>query len=455
MPPNPNTFAPFERRAVMSLAGLYSFRMLGLFMVLPVLALYGRDYTGSTPLLLGVALGAYGLSQALLQIPFGMLSDRIGRKPVIVGGLLIFALGSVVAAQAETVYGLIFGRALQGAGAIASAIMALVADLTSEQNRTKAMAAIGMSIGASFSLALVLGPLVTKVAGLEGVFWLTALFATLGVWIILRLVPTPHRLPYTHRDAGTVPQLLRETLRHRELMRLNLGIFALHFVLMASFVVLPVVLEDQLGVGRDWHWAVYLPLLLLAFVAMVPFIIIGERKQKMKPVFVGAIVLLGAMELLLVVGQQSLSLTLVALFFFFMAFNLLEASLPSLITKMAPAGSKGTASGIYSTCQFLGAFGGGVLGGWWLDGGNASDVFLGCAALLLVWALVAAFMERPRHLSSVLVSVADDDLDAAELRLRSLAGVEEVVLIEEERVAYLKVDGQRFDRGDLASIGLA
>lgn len=445
---------PVERRAVFSLAGLYSFRMLGLFMLLPVLALYGRDYAGSSPFLLGVALGAYGLSQALLQIPFGVLSDRIGRKPVIAGGLVLFALGSVVAAQAETVYELIAGRALQGAGAIASAIMALVADLTTEENRTKAMAVIGMSIGVSFSLALVLGPVVSRFGGLEAIFWLTALFALVGLVMLLKLVPTPHRTR-VHRDAGTVPQLFWQTLRNVELQRLNLGIFALHFALMASFVVLPVVLEDQLGVQRDQHWLVYLPLLVLAFLAMVPFIIVAERKRQMKPVFVAAIGLLAAMELALVFWQHSLPLTLTALFLFFMAFNLLEACLPSLVSKVAPAGSKGTAAGIYSTSQFLGAFAGGVIGGWWIQSGVPADVFIGSAVVVLVWGLVAAYMHPPRYLSSILVSVGEnDDLDDAETRLRELTGVEEVMLIEEERVAYLKVDSQRFDRNDLRAIGL-
>jgi len=439
---------------VFSLAGLYSFRMLGLFMLLPVLALYGRDYSGSSPFLLGVALGAYGLSQALLQIPFGILSDRIGRKPVIAGGLVLFALGSVVAAQAETVYELIAGRALQGAGAIASAIMALVADLTTEENRTKAMAVIGISIGVSFSLALVLGPVVSRFGGLEAIFWLTALFAVVGLGMLLKLVPTPHRTR-VHRDAGTVPQLFWQTLRNVELQRLNFGIFALHFALMASFVVLPVVLEDQLGVVRDQHWLVYLPLLVLAFLAMVPFIIIAERKRQMKLVFVAAIGLLAAMELALVFWQRSLPLTLTVLFLFFMAFNLLEACLPSLVSKVAPAGSKGTAAGIYSTSQFLGAFAGGVVGGWWLQDGAPTDVFIGCGVIVLLWALVAVYMHPPRYLSSVLVSVAEnDDLDAAESRLRELVGVEEVTLIEEERIAYLKVDSQRFDRNELRAMGL-
>ena len=447
--------APFERRAVASLATLYSFRMLGLFMVLPVLALYGRDYAGSTPLLLGMALGAYGLTQALLQIPFGMMSDRWGRKPVIAVGLLIFAIGSLVAAQAESVYELIIGRALQGAGAVASAIMALVADLTADENRTKAMAVIGMSIGVSFSVALVLGPLVAQFGGLPAIFWLTALFAVVGVLVLLRLVPTPHSAPQMHRDAGTVPQLLLQTLRDRELLRLDFGIFALHFALMASFLVLPIILEDSLGLVRDRHWQVYLPLLILAFIAMVPFIIIGESKRKMRRVLFGGIVLLAVALVVMARWQHSFYLTLLALFLFFMAFNLLEASLPSLVSKVAPVASKGTAMGIYSTSQFMGAFAGGVLGGWWLEQGGIAYVLYGSVAVLSVWALVAAFMAPPPYLSSVLVSVREGDLDDAEARLQGLPGVKEVVLVEEDRVAYLKVDSQRFDRANLQAQGFA
>jgi len=446
--------APFERRAVLSLASLYAFRMLGLFMVLPVFMLYGQDYEGSTPLLLGLALGVYGFSQAALQIPFGMLSDRIGRKPVIAFGLVLFAVGSIVAATADSVAGLIVGRFLQGSGAIASAIMALVTDLTADENRTKAMAVIGMSIGLSFSLALVLGPLVTGVAGLAGIFWLTALLAIFGLFILMRVVPTPRVMPKTHRDAGTVPAILRETLRNPELRRLNFGIFVLHLVLMASFIALPSLLENQLNIDREQHWRVYLPLLVLAFVAMVPFIIIAESKRKMKPVFVGAICLLGFTELALAYGQHSSTFAFVALFLFFMAFNLLEACLPSLVSKIAPAGSKGTASGIYSSCQFFGAFCGGLLGGWLLEGGDLSRVFIACAVLIAAWALVASVMRTPKHVTSVLLSLSSEQIISLGDGLRALPGVYELVFIEEDEAAYLKVDKQLFDMKNVRALGL-
>ncbi len=435
-----------ERRAIVSLASLYAFRMLGLFMVLPVLMLYGEHYEASTPLLLGMALGAYGFSQAILQIPFGSLSDRVGRKPVIIIGLLIFAMGSVVAAMAESIYGLILGRALQGAGAIAGAIMALVADVTQDQNRTKAMASIGASIGVSFSVALVLGPALAKIGGMQAIFTMTAALAAVGLVIVWRWVPTPMATARRHRDTGTVPELVGQIARIGELQRLNFGVFVLHAVLMASFVAMPLVLEQNLAVGRDDHWLVYLPLLILAFVAMVPFIIIAEKQRKMKGVFISAVALLATSEVALACFIDVRWAFFVALFFFFIAFNLLEATLPSLMSKIAPAGAKGTASGIYSTCQFLGAFVGGVGGGWLLQEFTFSGVFIGAAVMLLLWLLIAQNMKSPKHLTLVKVPVSLDEVDRVDEFLSALPGVAEVIIIEDEATAYLKVDDREFDQ---------
>lgn len=450
---NPSLSSLPERQAVASLSVLYAFRMLGLFMVLPVLSLYGDNYSGSSALLLGLALGAYGCSQALLQIPFGILSDRIGRKPVIALGLLIFAAGSVLAACADSIYELILGRFLQGCGAIASAIMALVSDLTSEENRTKAMASIGASIGLSFSLALVLGPLLASAGGLSVIFSVTALLAVIGLLVLWRWVPSPIVQERRHREAGAVPELFWSTLRNRELLRLNFGIFTLHACLMASFLVLPNILELNLGLERERHWSIYLPILLLAFVVMLPFIIVAEKKRKIKPVFVSAVALLVTMLAVQGVVQYSIGLMLTALFLFFVAFNLLEATLPSLVSKVAPAGSKGTAMGLYSTCQFLGAFLGGVAGGWALQHYGAAAVYWGCAGLACLWLLVAFAMRPPRFLSGVFVSLEGGDLDVSAAALRELSGVHELVLIREEQAAYLKVDTREFDREAAAAIG--
>ncbi|WP_240946178.1 MFS transporter [Pseudomaricurvus alkylphenolicus] len=449
---NPNA-ATFERRAVLSLASLYAFRMLGLFMVLPVLALYGTEYEGSTPLLLGLALGAYGFTQAILQIPFGMLSDRWGRKPVIALGLIIFAIGSAVAAYADTIYELILGRCLQGGGAIASAIMALVADLTSEEGRTKAMATIGASIGLSFSVALVLGPALVAIGGMSLIFSSTVLLALLGLVVLVKVIPTPSVSGVRHREAGAVPELLLQTLFNRELIRLNLGVFVLHAVLMAAFLVMPGILEQQLGIEGTNHWMVYLPLLVLAFATMIPFIIVAEKKRRIKPVFLGAIALLGLATLAMWHWHQG-SLFLLMLFLYFVAFNLLEATLPSLMSKVAPAGGKGTASGVYATCQFLGAFLGGVGGGWLLQDYGVGGVFAGAVGLILCWLLFAFSMATPRFLTGVQIPLGGQDIEQVRGRLAALPGVEEVVLIAEEKTAYLKVDPNLFSREGVQDLEL-
>jgi MFS family permease len=379
---------PLERRTVGSLALLYSFRMLGLFMVLPLLALYVADYPGVTPAQIGLALGIYGLTQALLQIPLGWLSDRVGRKPIIVAGLLLFALGSAVAAMADSVYGIILGRALQGAGAIAGTIMALVADLTREEQRTKAMALVGVSIGLSFAVALVLGPAVASSAGLGGVFWLTALLALGGIVILLRAVPSPPKVGVEHAEVGTRIGLIGPAIRDPALARLNFGVFALHFVLMACFLVVPGLLEQLAGVDRARHWVVYLPVLLLSIVGMVPLMTMAERGGRPREMFLAGIALLIAGVGLLGFAPRAGVLYL-GLWLFFVGFNYLEATLPSLVSKTVFSGGKGTALGMYSTCQFLGAFAGGAAGGWVLQVAGVPALFGLCMVLAVAWMLVA------------------------------------------------------------------
>lgn len=443
--------APFERRTVISLALLYAFRMLGLFMVLPVLTLYGDYYRHASPLLLGIALGAYGFSQALLQIPFGILSDRIGRKPVIAAGLLVFTLGSVLAAQADTVYELILGRLLQGGGAIAGAVMALLADLTAEEHRTRAMATIGGAIGASFSLALVLGPALAAWGGLAAVFWLTAALGVAGLWVLWRLVPRVQRPPRRRRDVGAVPALLRQVLADRELLRLNLGIFVLHFVLMALFLAVPVRLEADLGLARDHHWWVYLPLLIGSFFTMLPLVILAEKRRQMKPVFLSAVALL-ALAVAFQPWAGSHWTLLTVLFAFFVAFNLLEATLPSLVSKVAPAGAKGTATSVYASGQFLGAFAGGSLGGAALQWAGPEALSLGAAALVALWWLAALGMRPPRYLASMLIPLQGRAGESLSEALQGVPGVAEVAVVESEDTVYLKVDKRRLDRDRLAQV---
>jgi MFS family permease len=439
-----------EARAAGGLALVFAFRMLGMFMVLPVLATYGMDLAGATPMLIGLAIGAYGLTQACLQIPFGMISDRIGRRPVIYFGLLIFVAGSVLAANADSIWGVIAGRVLQGAGAISAAVMALLSDLTREQHRTKAMAMIGMSIGLSFAVAMVVGPLLTRAFGLSGLFWATAIMALLGIGLIAWLVPHADG-PLQHRESAVAREAFASTLRHPDLLRLDLGIFVLHAILMASFVALPLALVEKAGLPKEEHWWVYLVALLVSFIAMVPFIIYGEKKRQMKRVLLGAVTLLLLCELFFWQFGDSLSALVLGTLVFFTAFNLLEASLPSLISKVAPAGGKGTAMGVYSTSQFLGAALGGILGGGLFQYAGLEWVFIGCAALCAIWLGFAVTMREPPYVTSLrlpLSSLAVRDAGLVE-RLLAVAGVTDAVVVADEAAIYIKVDTEQLDRTTL------
>jgi MFS family permease len=436
-----------ESRTAFSLAGIYSLRMLGLFLILPVFALYAEHLDGVTPMLVGLAIGVYGLTQALLQIPFGMLSDRIGRKPVIIGGLLLFAIGSVVAAMADSIWGVILGRALQGSGAIAAAVMALAADLSREEHRTKVMAVIGMSIGAAFILALVLGPVLDGIIGVPGIFWLTALLALGGMGIVAFLVPNPSAIQ-VHNDAEAIPTQFGRVLSNPNLLRLDLGIFVLHLIITSIFLAMPLVLRDLIGMEGSSHWMIYLPVLLLSVMFMIPFIVVAERRNKMKPVFLGAVLALATAQIGLYLWHDTISGIAFALVLFFTAFNLLEATLPSIVSKVAPAASKGTAMGVYSTSQFAGAFVGGVTGGWIHGQFGLSGVFLFGATAALVWLGVAFGMQKPVNLSGHELNVGlMDDAQAWELQteLAKITGVAEAVVVAADGMAYLKVDKSLVD----------
>lgn len=380
-----NPMTALERRVVAALALLYSFRMLGLFMALPVLALYASDIHGSTPLLIGIALGAYGFTQALLQIPLGWLSDRIGRKPVILGGLVLFVAGSVVAALAESVALIALGRAIQGAGAISASVMALAADLTSEEQRTKAMAVIGISIGLSFALALVGGPLLAAWGGLSAVFWSTAILGIVGMAIIAWGVPTVAIIE--HAEVGARRGMFGPVLRDAVLMRLNASIFLLHFVLTASFMVIPAVIEDSFMVPREAHWKVYLPVLMISLLALYPFMYVSERRRRPLLALRAAVLLLPVSLAVLFLLETPLWLY-VALCGFFAAVNYLEASLPSLVSKAVFSHGKGTALGVYASCQFLGAFAGGASGGLVYGAQGLPGLLWLCLAAIALWLLL-------------------------------------------------------------------
>ncbi|MGV8710936.1 MAG: MFS transporter [Nitrosomonas sp.] len=439
--------SPAEIRATVGLAGVYGLRMLGLFIILPVFAFYAEDLPGGDNYtLVGIALGAYGLTQAILQIPFGWLSDQIGRKPVIYLGLMLFVVGSFIAAIAIDIYWVILGRIIQGAGAISAAVMALAADLTREEHRTKAMATIGMTIGTVFALSLVAAPILNQWIGVPGIFTMTGILALLAMLVVWKIIPDP-QISRFHSDTEASPASFAEVLRNGQLLRLNYGIFALHATLMALWLVVPLTLR-QAGLAADDHWQIYLPVLALSIVFIIPVIIYSEKKAKLKPVFVVSIATLLTGQILLATSSDSIWGTAIALLVFFTAFNLLEASLPSLISKIAPVGAKGTAIGIYSSTQFLGAFVGAAMGGHLYGAFGSGALYAFCGSLLILWMICAITMKAPAAVRSRMYPVQEMDTDQSRELSRQLAaipGVSEVLVLVNERVAYLKVDMQGFD----------
>ena len=445
-----------ERRASMSLAGIFTLRILGLFLILPVFSLHAESYQGYTPLLAGLVIGVYGLTQAIFQIPFGMLSDRIGRKKVISAGLLIFVAGSVVAALADTMWGVIAGRALQGLGAIGAAVIALTADLTREDQRTKAMAIIGVSIGFAFALAMMIGHALTSLVGISGLFWLTAVLGVAGLVVLHKYVPTPVSTRF-HRDVEPMPAQFREILADRELLRLDGGIFVLHLILTATFVALPLALRDSAGLSAEAHWMVYVPVLLASVLLMIPFVLYADRRNRLKVVFLGAIACLAAAELGIGWSGAGLMALVALMVLFFTSFSVLESCLPSLVSRIAPSDKKGTALGFYSTSQYLGAFAGGLCGGWLHGRWGTDAVFWFCGALVLVWLVGAFGMRNPAPLTTRLLRVEGVTEAGAEdlsRRLQKVRGVSEVVVIVEDAVAYLKVDRRTLDGDALHEISL-
>jgi len=389
---DPQRMSPQELRAGASLAGIFGLRMLGLFLILPVFAVHAPQLSGGDDLMLvGVALGAYGLAQAFLQLPFGMASDRWGRKPVIVVGLIVLAAGSLLAATATDIWTAIAGRTLQGAGAISSVVVAFAADLTREQHRAKVMAMIGAMIGFSFALSLVAAPVLYRWVGMGGLFLLTGALALGAIAVVALLVP-----PAPPQPAAVPPGAsgaLRMALLDRELLRLNLGIFVLHVVQMAMFVVVPPLLVVA-GLPLSGHWMVYLPVVLASFALMVPPVLHADRRNAARPVLIGAISLLVAVEAGFAVAGARLAMMAVLLLAFFAAFNVLEALIPSLVSRVAPAHARGTAIGVFNTAQTLGLFVGGLAGGWLAGRYGAAAVFGACAVLALAWLAVALGM-RP------------------------------------------------------------
>lgn len=387
-----------EIRATASLASIFALRMLGLFLILPVFSVHAKTLAGGeSATLIGLAMGIYGLTQSFLQIPYGIASDKYGRKKVIIIGLVLFALGSFIAAAATDIVWVIIGRAVQGAGAISAAVTAFIADSTREEHRTKAMAMVGASIGLTFAGSMVAAPLLYKVIGMGGIFALTGILSVLAILMVLFVVPDAPQVM-----AKRAP--FRDVLVNGELMRLNYGVFALHMTQMAMFVVLPSALVRYAGLPLPEHWKIYLPVVLASFALMLPPVFIGERRGKMKQVFVAAIALLLLVQLgmWLVLAQGTVHWTLLVglLLAFFVAFNVLEASQPSLVSRIAPPAAKGAALGVYNTLQALGLFCGGALGGWLTQHVGPTSVFILGAGLTGAWLIIAFNMNNlPRRVS--------------------------------------------------------
>ncbi len=428
-----------EKRAILGVGGIFALRMIGLFMIVPVFSVYGNNYAHATPFLIGLAVGIYGLGQAIFQIPMSLAADKFPRKPIIFLGLILFALGGIIAANATDIYEVIIGRALAGSGAVSAVLMALLADVTREEMRTKAMATMGLTIASSIMLAFAFGPLLVGSLGISGLFWLTAGFAVLAMLLLL-FVPTPLRVLKHNLDNKSIGQQLAEVLKIGDLNRLHIGIFALHLTMTAIFVILPHQLNEVMGLSVRQQGLVYLPLLFIGFAVALPFIIIAEKKRKMRQVFLGAIALMTAALALLALGSQVGVGIILGLLLYFMGFNLLEATIPSWISKRAPVANKATAMGLNSSSQFFGAFVGGAMGGLLLTQSN-----------ILAWGILAVIMGAsllliipiadPPYLSSTTVTIPKNiNIQDWSRQMLAIDGVDELVVMAKEQVAYLKLD---------------
>ncbi len=440
-----------EWRVTASLAAIYAVRMLGLFMILPVFTLYAESLPGYTPALVGLAIGIYGLSQAIFQIPLGVLSDKLGRKPVIIGGLLVFAIGSAIAALGHSLWTIIIGRAIQGLGAVAGPTMALAADLTREENRTRIMAIIGMTIGLSFMGGMILGPIISQFAGVPGIFWITMLLALVGIALIILAVPTPERV-VQHRDAGVMKDYLGEALKNIALLRMNAGVFILHLVMTANFLVLPPIFEHDLGLPRAEHWKVYAPVFAGSFLLSIPLIIIAEKRHKIRTLLLASTVVLILAEVGMAMSYEHIGWLLAAFFLFFVGFNFLEAVQPSLVAKYSDVSTKGTAMGIFSSSQFLGIFAGGALGGMVNHTWGTTGVFIFSAIIVGLWLILAIQLPTPTFYTSRLLKLDPllfSDKELLRQELLAVRGVKEVAVVAEEGIAYLKVDKETLDEARL------
>ena len=447
-----------QSRAIFSIGTIMAFRMLGLFSILPIIAIAGQQMAGSNMALIGLAVGIYGFSQACLQIPFGALSDRYGRKPIILLGLILFTLGSIVAALSHTIYGVIAGRALQGTGAIGSTCLALVADLTPDESRSKSMAMIGMTIGFSFLVAIIMSPWIYSHFALNGLFWFTALLAIIAIALLLIAVPQPpheaERIKQSkekNTNSSSINNPYKAILSNTQLQRLNLAIFIQHAMMSVMFLVLPFILKHDLHLSLHEQTLFYGCILIIAFLAMVPFIIIAEKKRLMKKTLLGAIVTLLASQFFLPIYSSSLASVTIALILFFSAFTLLESLLPSLVSKIAPINLKGTAMGIYSSSQFLGIFLGGTIGGVLNLHYGTNALFILNGAMLVLWFIATKTMSPAPYNSTLIFKQPETSISLQQLTdyIKSLPGVADTMVATSEKLVYIKADKQIISENEL------
>jgi MFS family permease len=441
------------RNSVFPIAAIFSFRMLGLFMLIPIFTLYASQLSFATPALMGFALGAYGLSQGILQIPFGMLSDRYGRKKIISLGLILFVIGSLVGAFADSIYQMIFARILQGMGAVGGVLIALLADLTPDKQRTKAMAVIGITIGTSFSVAMIISPSIANHYGLAGIFYVTAFLAMVGLFLLHCVIPNPEREIFTSQEENQ-GVLIKKVLKNANLLRFNISIFIQHMILTATFFVLPLILKRQIALGNlalQWHF--YLPIIIFAFFCMIPFILFAEKKEQMRSIFLVAVGLTGISQFLLYFLYSYWG-GLCGLFLgYFLAFNILEAIIPSLVSRHAGSSNKGTAMGVYSTSQFLGIFIGGVLAGLIYQYGSIQIIFLFNSLVSLGWFLLVFSISPYAYEMTITIPYqAGTQPDYLLPEITKLPGVNKVKILHEQRHLHAQVNKALYQDGSIEKL---
>ncbi|PPI88396.1 MFS transporter [Candidatus Pantoea edessiphila] len=449
---NDNKLNSTELRAIFGLGMIFSLRMLGMFMVLPVLTTYGMALQDSNKTLIGIAIGIYGFTQAIFQIPFGLISDYIGRKSLIIFGLLLLILGSVISANSSSIWNIIFGRALQGSGAISAVVMALLSDLTREQNLSKVTTCIGINFGVTFATAMIISPVITNSFGLHSLFWIITFLSIISIFIVIFFVPheTNHVI---NREVGIVKDSLLKILANRKLINLNISIFFLHTLLMCILIILPYQLR-QVNFPLSKHWQIYLTTMTIAFFLVVPSIMYAEIKKKIKPIFISGIIIILISIIILQNSKNYFWILIIGIQLFLFAFSLMESIIPSLVSKESPLGYKGTAMGFYSTSQFLGVSFGSSIGSWIYANFNSGTLLLFCITITIIWLLINLNMKEPPYIISMHIKMNKELLAISDIekKLKEQPGISEVLVVLKEKSLYIKIDNKITNRKKIEKV---